>query len=92
MYGYHDHHGDWAWGGWLVMSLVMLLFLAVVAVGMYLIWRTAAGTGPAPGSAGSRAPERPAQEILAERLARGEIDPEEYRTRLSALRDGDAGA
>ncbi|MER7756792.1 SHOCT domain-containing protein [Kitasatospora sp. NPDC097643] len=36
-------------------------------------------------------PARPAPEqLLAERLARGEIDPDEYRSRLEALRSGAA--
>ncbi|MFJ9841283.1 hypothetical protein ACIRYZ_12540 [Kitasatospora sp. NPDC101155] len=28
------------------------------------------------------------EEVLAERLARSEIEPDEYRTRLDTLRDG----
>lgn len=86
MYGDSGHNGDWGWGGWLLMSLTMLAFLALVAWGVFLVWRSTAH----PHSAASpehRSPARQApEEILAERLARGEIDADEYHARLDALR------
>lgn len=87
MYGDYGHDGNWGWGGWLLMSLTMLAFLALVAWGVFLVWRSTAG----PHSAGreQQAPPRQTPEgILAERLARGEIDADEYRARLDALRSG----
>lgn len=85
MYGGYDHSGDWGWGGWLMMSLTMLAFLALVAWGVFLIWRSTERSHPA--SPEPRSPARPsAEEILAERLARGEIDADEYHARLDALR------
>ncbi|MGW5780347.1 SHOCT domain-containing protein [Streptomyces sp. NPDC003863] len=45
--------------------------------------RPCRGTAPRQGPAA-------AEQILGERLARGEIDEEEYRRRLSALRRGDS--
>lgn len=88
MYGDGGYHGDWGWGGWLVMSLTMLAFLALVGWGVFLIWRATAH----PPQAGPQRPEsRPtAEEILAERVARGEIDVDEYRIRLDALKRGGA--
>jgi putative membrane protein len=74
--------GGWGWGSWLLMSLMMLVFFALVAWGAVLLWRSTQGTrgsGPPPTSETSEA-------ILGERLARGEIDAEEYRERLEALR------
>ena len=64
---------------WLMLVLFVLLVTAVVAVGFLVVQRTrpvaVAGT-----------PD-PAETILSERLARGEIDEEEYRRRLAALRE-----
>ncbi|MGE3137924.1 MAG: SHOCT domain-containing protein [Thermoleophilia bacterium] len=84
MYGDYGHNGDWGWGGWLVMSLTMLAFLALVAWGVFLVWRSTAHPHHSDQSRPSS--DRPSpQEILAERFARGEIDAEEYRARLAAL-------
>ncbi|MHB1524338.1 MAG: SHOCT domain-containing protein [Candidatus Dormibacteria bacterium] len=64
---------------WLMLVLLVLLVAAVVAVGFLIFERSRpvamAGT-----------PD-PAEMILSERLARGEIDEEEYRRRLAALRE-----
>ena len=87
MYGDHGHDGGWGWGGWLLMSLTMLAFLALVAWGVFLVWRSTAH--PRSGGSEHQSPARqPPEEILAERLARGEIDADEYRARLDALRSG----
>jgi putative membrane protein len=87
MYGDYGHNGDWGWGGWLLMSLTMLAFLALVAWGVFLVWRSTTHphhVDPAARPTGRQSP----QEILAERFARGEIDAEEYRSRLEALGPG----
>lgn len=84
MMGYHD--GDLGWGSWLVMSLLILVILVAIVWGVFLIWRMTAGDAGA-GAAPGPAPRTP-EDILAERLARGEIDPEEYRRRLDALQRG----
>lgn len=82
---YTDYgHGDWGWGGWLLMSLTMLAFLALVAWVAFLVWRSTAE--PHRTDPGRRSTDRQSpQEILGERFARGEIDAEEYRSRLEAL-------
>jgi len=78
-------HG-WGWGGWLLMSVVMVLFVvalitAIVVAIRYLGASDGASMELPPGSA------RPGPEnVLAERFARGEIDENEYRRRLSLLR------
>jgi putative membrane protein len=71
--------------GWLLMTLGMLGFWALVAVLALALLRR-------PGhSDQQRQPDqqpRPsAEEILAERLARGEIDQDEYRHRLQTLQE-----
>jgi len=68
----------WSWYGWLLMSVGMVAFWAVVA---YLVIGLAR-----PGGSESPVPDTP-EAILARRLARGEIDDEEYRRRLAALHD-----
>lgn len=69
-------HGSWSWGAWLAMTLTMLVFWGLV------IWAVVAvGRGLAAG----RSPR--AEEILAERFARGEIDEEEYQRRTHLLHE-----
>ena len=59
--------GGWSWAAWLAMSVMMLGFGALVVWGLLGISR--------------RPPERQdgGDDILAERLARGEIGEDEYR-------------
>lgn len=78
------HMGD---GCGIVMMLGMLAIWALVAIAIVWMIR-AVGTSDAPRTpAGSahRATTAGAEQTLAERLARGEIDAEEYRTRMDAL-------
>ena len=68
-------------GGWWWMTLMMVVFWGGV------IWLAVSFTrrsGQAPSHQTLTPPPAPAQ-ILAERLARGEIDADDYRTRLEAL-------
>lgn len=85
---WHNGHMDSGWG--FVMVLVMVGIWALVAIGIVWLVRSvitpgaqppAPTTSPSPGS-----PTGGAEQILAERLARGEIDNAEYQTRLDALR------
>jgi putative membrane protein len=71
--------------GWLLMTLSMLGFWALVAVLALALLRR-------PGQSDQqRQPGQPPrlnpEEILAQRLARGEIDPDEYRQRLQTLQE-----
>jgi hypothetical protein len=38
-------NSSWGWGSWLLMSLMMLVFLALVAWGAFLLWRSTQGSG-----------------------------------------------
>lgn len=69
-------HGTWSWGAWLAMTATMLLFWGLVIWAVVTIVR---GLSPGHG--------RRAEEILAERFARGEVDEDEYRRRLGLLRE-----
>ena len=70
------------WGGWLLMTIAMVLFwaliiTAVVLIVRYLVSQRLTGTS----AVSARTPE----EVLAERDARGEIDDDEYQRRLALL-------
>ncbi|MBI4936407.1 MAG: SHOCT domain-containing protein [Actinobacteria bacterium] len=77
-------HDGLGWG-WIPMTIMMLLvFASVIWLGVALLRRS--GTHEHAAVTGPPAPHAPnPQQILAERLARGEIEPDDYRTRLEAL-------
>ena len=74
-------NNDHMWGGggwaWFAMTLMMLLGAAVIGL---VVWAVIRGGQP-------RSPSglENARAILAERLARGDISPDEYRDRLQHL-------
>lgn len=82
MYGWDG----WGWGGWIVMTVLMVVFWAVVITAIVLAIRYASAGGQRSQAAGD-ASTRKAEDVLAERFARGEIDDEEYRQRMSLLRE-----
>jgi len=74
------------WGTWFLMSVVMVLFVVALITAIVVAIRYLGASDRA-----SMAPPhvyaRPWPEnLLAERFARGEIDEDEYRRRLSLLR------
>lgn len=96
MYWYGPHMGGWAW----TLGLGSLVFWVLVAVAVVALVRSFirggrlhppyqgyGATGPygQPGSPPGHGPAT-AEQILAERFARGEIDEDEYRQRMAALR------
>ena len=77
--GFGRHRG----GG----MLLMMLLLAAVVVLIVLLWR---GRHPVTAPFVAAPPASPtlnAQAILADRLARGEISPDDYRAAVSVLRE-----
>jgi len=69
--------------GWLTAAIGMALSVAVLIVLVVVIIRLAAG-----GSGRWAAPsQRPPEDLLRERFARGEIDEDEYRQRLAVLEE-----
>src|SRR5262249_14127714 len=72
MFGYD---GDFSAWGWLLMSLSMVAFWALVIAGIVAGVRY---FGAAPDRTSGPAPRTP-QDVLAERYARGEIEEDEYQ-------------
>jgi putative membrane protein len=74
--------GSWGAGQWIAMSLGMLLFFGLVAVAIYFIVHSLQDDRSrnqwAP-------PTATADQLLAERFARGEIDADEYAARRAVL-------
>ena len=71
--------------GWLLMTLGMLGFWALVAVVTVALLRRPGQPHQQPQP--DQQPRPNPEEVLAERLARGEIDPDEYRQRLQTLQE-----
>jgi putative membrane protein len=80
------NHGISGWG-WFGMSLGMIVFWGLIITGAVLLFRSLDRTGEHTRTHTPAVPS--AEQILAERFARGEIDEEEYQRRLTALRTAD---
>jgi putative membrane protein len=78
--------GDWGWASWILMAVGMVAFWALVITAVVLAVRYLAGPrGTAASPSGSV--QAAAEGVLDQRFARGEIDENEYRQRLSLLRE-----
>lgn len=75
------HMGGWGWGLMMTSMILIWALLIGLAVVAYRAWSNSAK------DAAPVATPPTAQQILAERFARGEIDETEYRGRLAALHD-----
>lgn len=71
------------WGGWILTAVVLVVFFALLITAVVVAVRYLGGGGGHRGSAQARG----AEDVLAERFARGEIDDEEYRKRVTLLRE-----
>jgi putative membrane protein len=71
---------DVSGGGWVVMIVSMVLFWSLLITAGVVVVR-ALNRPSQSGTAFRPSPEQ----LLAERFARGEIDEDEYRTRLAVL-------
>jgi putative membrane protein len=77
MMGWYQDGGGW--GGWLVMTVAMIVFWAMVLVALIVLFR---------GTTSNResSPRQDPLDILDQRFARGEIDEDEYHARSAVLR------
>ena len=73
-------HGDWGWG---VPSMIVLMFAFWVLVIVGVAWIAT--------RLGRSAPPDDAREVLDRRLAQGDIDEPEYRSRLGVLTGARSG-
>lgn len=91
-------HEGMGWGGWVLWILLTVAFWALVVMAVIWLVRNITGRGhvdrrfgggpgvAAYGPVGPPHVASSAEQILGERYARGEIDENEYRTRLAVLR------
>ena len=77
-------YSDPGWGGWVVMTLLMLLLWGALIFGGIALWRATSRAGREERPASYRS----AEQLLAERFARGEIDEDEYARRRESLKSG----
>ena len=76
--------GGWGWVGWIITAVVLVvIFAALIAA---VVFAVRYFTGGHRGLGGSQQ-ARGAEDVLAERFARGEIDADEYRQRVALLRE-----
>jgi putative membrane protein len=78
MYGYGDHMSGW---GYALMTISTVVFWGLVITGIVLLIRRF-GRGTNQLEQGRPTPEQ----LLAERFARGEINEDEYLSRLEVVR------
>jgi putative membrane protein len=85
---FYMHGAGWGWGWWLLMSIGMIAFWALIIFA--IVWlvrgRPTDQREPAP----PQPPEQP-EEIVKRRLAQGEISLEEYERLQAAMREGPPG-
>ncbi|AQT76976.1 hypothetical protein B1K54_32275 [Streptomyces sp. fd1-xmd] len=74
----HDVSG---WGGWFAMSAGMVLFWGLIITAAVVLFRALDRPHEDMHTPAAPTPEH----ILARRLARGEVDEDEYKRRLAAL-------
>jgi len=86
MMGYGWNGGEWGWGAWLFMAVMMVIFWGAVITGIVMAVRYYGRDrqNPPPPTAGVDSDT--AMRVLDERFARGEIDADEYTKRRDLLR------
>ena len=80
--GNGPYYGHMMGGGWFMGPFMMLIGLAVVVVAVVLVARM---LGMGGGATSGRAAPSSALQILEERIARGEIDNQEFEDRKKIL-------
>jgi len=78
--------GHWGWGSWLLTTGTTIVFWALVITAVVLLARYLLSLSQRPTGTPRAAGASNAEQVLAERYARGEIDDEEYQRRLGLLR------
>jgi len=73
----YPYGGGMGAGGWISMTLVLIVVLGLLVAGALAVVR---------GADRSSAPRDEPERTLADRFAHGDIDAEEYETRLRTIR------
>jgi Zn-dependent protease with chaperone function/uncharacterized membrane protein len=81
-----DDGGHWGWGNWLLTTGTTIVFWALVITAVVLLARYLLLLSQRPTGMLRAAGTSNAEQVLAERYARGEIDDDEYQRRLGLLR------
>lgn len=84
-YGRPMHEG-FSWATGLVLVLLLVLFLAALAVLAFALYRGTSNTVHQQRQSSQPGHLSTAERVLAERYARGEIDDDEFRRRRDVLR------
>jgi uncharacterized membrane protein/Zn-dependent protease with chaperone function len=79
------NEGHWGWGSWALTTGITVVFWALVITAVVLLARYLLSLSQRPAATHS-AGATGAEQVLAERYARGEIDDDEYQRRLALLR------
>ena len=74
----------WGVGGWLMMLLMVGFCVALIVFAVWLVQSLRSGD-PRPEQTRPTVPSRSADDIIAERLARGEITEDEFTRRHNLL-------
>jgi putative membrane protein len=77
------YNGGPGWGGLVLMTVMMLALWALLIFGGLAVYRSTRRDDTS-----QRAGDADAERLLDERLARGEIDAEDYQQRRELLRSG----
>ncbi|MGB3683060.1 MAG: hypothetical protein WA990_11310 [Rubrobacteraceae bacterium] len=84
MGGFDGVMGGWSAFGWLWMLIPLLFWGGLLALIVWAIVRVFPGQRDSANFSGT--PAKPAEEVLRERFARGEIDAGEYERSLEVLK------
>ena len=76
-------HWGWDAGGWLMMGIGMLFWVVILVAVVWLVVGTISAADRR--QAGDRVDRDEALELLRRRFASGEIDAEEFESRLAML-------
>jgi len=78
--------GHWGWGSWILTTGTTIVFWALVITAVVVLARYLLSLSQRPAGTTHAGGAGNAEQVLAERYARGEIDDEEYQRRLGLLR------
>ena len=78
--------GGWGWSGWILMGAAMVLSSAALITAVVLAVRYLTDSNAQRNRADSASSSK-SEDALAQRFARGDIDEDEFRRRLTLLRE-----